>query len=832
MKWLIAMLRESRGSRGRLVFFTVCIAIGVAAVVGVAAMAGTINEGLRAQARDLLAADMVVGSRRPFDPAIEKMILDAGADETTLTREFASMVAPVDEKGHTGKSSLALLKAVRGRFPFYGPMKLEPAGALSDALERGVAVAPELGVEVGSKLRVGTKVFPVVAIVRDEPQQLGFMSMLGPRVFVKAEALEDSGLLGFGSRVRYRLLVRHKTEGLRQLARQVKSEAPGKEYIGVETWRDGQPRFRRAIERVERYMGLVALLSLILGGIGVAQIVRAWIASRTPSIAILRCIGMRPKEILFLFLGQVSLLALVGSVLGAVGGSLMPLAFTDLASDLIRAEVLEGSLFQPWAVARGIVLGLAIALLFSLPPLTAVWRVSPARVLRSEAVPLPTPRWIQVGSFAVLGAGILSTAWVQADSLLIGSIFTGGFFLLAAVLTAGARAVMYWTGHIPRGRLHPYLAQGLTALARPGAGTTGGIVALGLGVTVVASMAIVERDLSSGILTAIPKDAPTAFLVDVQPDQWEGVRGELEKQGATKVESAAIVMGRMRAINGRGVNDIAKERGGRARWVLTREQRMAPLETLPADNKVVEGELWNEPGVWEVSLEQRYAADMGVKIGDTLKIDVQGVPMDFKLTSIRKVEWRSFSLNFFVAVEPGSLEGAPNFRFAAARVPADNEQPLQDSLASQYPNITMIRVRPILEQVVTLLEKLAIGVRALGAFTVFAGLAILAGAISAATLRRRREAALLKTLGATRKGVGALFITEYGLLGGVAGLLGSLGALALAWGFLEGIADLEFGWPWATVPLAAVGAGVLAAACGILASLHALRAPPRESLRA
>jgi putative ABC transport system permease protein len=826
------MLRESRGSRGRLVFFTLCIAIGVAAVVGVAAMAGTIEEGLRSQARDLLAADMVVESRRTLDPGIENMVVDAGALETTQTREFASMVAPVDASGKAGSSSLALIKAVRGRFPFYGPLELEPPGALSDALARGVVVAPELGLLPGDRLRVGSNVMPVVAVVRKEPQQLGFMSMLGPRVFVSADALSESKLLGFGSRVKHRLLVRHPVGGLRDLARKVRNEAPGKEYLSVETWRAGQPRLRRAIERVERYMGLVALLSLILGGIGVAQIVRAWIASRTPSIAILRCIGMRPKEILTLFVGQVAILALIGSTIGAIAGSLLPLAFTELAADLIKAEVIQGSLLQPAAVARGIGLGLAIALLFSLPPLTAVWRVSPAKVLRAEAVPLPTPAWVRFGSVGLLAAGVLATAWVQADSLLLGAVFTVGFFLLAAVLTVGARVMMYGTGRLPRGRMHPYLAQGLSALARPGAGTTGGIVALGLGVTVVASMAIVERELSSGILTAIPNDAPTAFLVDVQPDQWEGVRTELEQQGASKVESAAIVMGRLRAINGRGVAEIAKERGGRARWILTREQRMAPLETLPSDNIVVEGELWSEPGVWEISLETRYARDMGAAVGDMLKIDVQGVPMEFKLTSLRKVEWRSFSLNFFVAVEPGSLKGAPNFRFAAAKVPADKEQALQDRLATNFPNVTMIRVRPILEQVVGLLEKLAIGVRALGAFTVFAGLAILAGAISATTLRRRREAALLKTLGATRRGVGALFVTEFGLLGAVAGALGALGALMLAWGFLEGVADLEFSWPLRTIPFASLAAAVLSAGCGILASLHALRAPPRESLRA
>jgi len=831
VRWLLAMLRESRGSRGRLVFFTVCIAIGVAAVVGVAAMAGAIEEGLRLQARDLLAADLQVRSRRPLDPKIEAMLREAGAVETTRTREFASMVAPVDEGGVAGSSSLALVKAVDGRFPFYGTLELDPPGALDEALRRGAVVAPELGVKPGDRLRVGSNVLDVVALVRSEPQRFGFMSMLGPRVFVGPKALENSGLLGFGSRVSYELLARYPGDDLEKVAERVRENAPGKEHLSVETWRAGQPRVRRAVERVERYLGLVALLSLVLGGIGVAQIVRAWIASRTPAIAILRCLGMRPKEILTLFLGQVGLLALFGSVLGALAGSLLPLAFAGVAAELLRGDFVTGVVFQPAALARGVGLGIAVALLFSLPPLTAVWRVSPAKVLRAEAEPLPAPAWIRNGSFAVLVGGLFAMAWVQSDRLDHAAIFTFGFLALAGLLTAGARLVMRWTGRIPRDRMHPYLAQGLSALARPGAGTTGGIVALGLGVTVVLSMAIVESDLSSGILTAVPKSAPTVFLVDVQPDQWEGVRGELASHGATGVQSAAVVMGRLRAINGRTVDELAAERGGRARWTLTREQRMAPLDAVPESNVVVEGEWWNDPDPREMSMEVEYAERMGVKLGDRLSMDVQGVPMEFKLTSLRKVEWRSFSLNFFVAVEPGSMEGAPRFRFAAARVPAEQEQALQDRLAGEFPNVTVIRVRAILEQVVALLDKLAVGVRALGAFTVLAGLAILAGAISATTLRRRREAALLKTLGATRRGVGALFVTEYGLLGIVAGLLGSVGALMLSWGFLSGIAELEFRWPLFTVPAAALAAGVLSAGCGILASLHALRAPPRESLR-
>lgn len=832
MKWLIAMLKESRGSRGRLLFFTACIAIGVAAVVGVAAMAGTLEDGLRAQSRDLLGADLKVESRRPLDPRIEEMVREGGAVETTFIREFPTTAVPMPKDGEAGSAVRVSLKAVRGVYPYYGEVVLDPPGALQDALEKGAVVAPTLGLKPGDEVRVGALVLPVAALVTQEPQQFGFMAMFaGPRVFVADKALEGSNLLGFGSRLRYQLLARMPGPGAGALVKELRADAPGAEYLRIESWRAGQPRLRRAIVRVERYLGLVALLSLVLGGVGVAQIVRAWIVSRTPSIAVLRCIGMRPKEVLSLFAGQVMLLAFIGSAIGATLGSLLPLTFLDLAGDLIRPEVITGSLFQPGAIVRGLVLGLAIALLFSLPPLTAVWRVSPARVLRNEAEPLPVPRSVGVIAWTALLGGILATATFQASDFELGLAFTLGFGALIGVLMLGARLVMRAAARMPRERLHPYLVQGVAGLARPGAGTTAGIVALGLGVTVIVSMALVERDLSTGLRDAVPDTAPTMFLVDVQPDQKDGVDSVLADGGATAVQSAPIVMARMRAINGVSIADIVEQRGGRARWTLTREQRMSPMAELPESNEIVAGELWNDPDMLELSLEERYARDMGVNLNDTLRLDVQGVPMEFKVTSLRRVEWRSFSLNFFVGVEPGALEGAPNFRIAAARLPAETEQQVQDRLAAEFPNVTMIRIRPILEQVVSLLDKIADGVRVLGAFTVFAGLAILAGAISAATLRRRRETALLKTLGATRRGVGALFIAEYGLLGAVAGLLGSIGALVLAWGFLEGVAELDFGWPLWTVPAAALGAAALTATCGVLASLGALQAPPREALR-
>ena len=281
------------------------------------------------------------------------------------------------------------------------------------------------------------------------------------------------------------------------------------------------------------------------------------------------------------------------------------------------------------------------------------------------------------------------------------------------------------------------------------------------------------------------------------------------------------------------MEDLAREAdaGDRARWVLTREQRITWRESLPADNRIVEGALWSDPARAEASLEAGFARDLEVGVGGTVVFDVQGIPMEFLVTSLRAVEWTSFAINFFVVVEPGSMEGAPAFEIANARLDEGAEQGVQDALAAAHPGVTMIRVRPLVERVVALLKRVAFGIRALGSFTILAGLAIMAGAVSAATLRRPRETALQKTLGVTRRGVAVLLGVEFGLAGFVAGAIGAGGALALCFAFLEGVADLPVSLPWEALPISAAGCAALTALCGLAASTRALMVRPVESLR-
>jgi putative ABC transport system permease protein len=828
------MVRDSRGSRGRMVYFTLCLAVGVAAVVGTAALAAGIRSGFDEQSREILGADLTVDARRPLPDDLDAAVTAEPGVERSDTLETMSMVVV---PGEAPRSRLAQVFAIRGRYPLYGTIATDPPGGLAAHLGPDTAVLePDLlaalDVSVGDTLRVGNLDVRVAAVGEGGPQPGGFSSFLAARLYLTRATFERTGLLGFGSRVRHRALLalpgRPSHEAIDGFVERLEAAVPGAEYLDFDAHHEIR-RGRRWVERTEGYVGLVALLSLVIGGIGVALIVRTWVASRTRPIAVMRCLGVRPSQILLLSLGHIVLLALGGCLFGAAAGCALPHLVRTAAPDLLPVEVVA---VLPWgAVLRGVGLGLGLALAFALPPLTAIWRVSPARVLRADAVPLPPNAAVRVAAGALLLAGVLGAAWVQADEPLHAAWFTGGFALLVGLLFLVALGLIAAARVLPRRRLSPYLVHGVSALARPGAGTAGIVVALGLGAMVMTTVVLVESTLRDALRSQVPEQAPSVFLIDIQENQRAGVQALLEEAGASNVDTVPVVNARIAAIDGTPVSEIDADDTGRSRWSLTREQRLTWRQELTPDNRITAGALWSDPDRQEVSIEERYARRLGVDVGSTLTFDVQGVSVEVRVTSLRSVEWQSFSINFFLVLEPGTLDGAPATWLLSAQVPEDAESALQDRVAAAHPGVSVLRVGAVLEQVMELLGRISIGLRILGLLTVLAGLAILAGAIAATALRRGREVALLKTLGVTRGGIVLLFVTEYGLCGALAGLVGAGGALLLAWTWLVHVADVDVALPFVAVPLTMVAFAVLTSVCGVLASARALAVRPNAVLR-
>ncbi len=866
------MILESRGSRGRLGFFVGCLAVGVAAVVAVAGLSEGLETAVGREARQLLAADLAIEGRQPL-PAEVEALLDStvGAERATL-KEMATVVAATSRDSKDlaiGPSQLVELKSVEGAYPFYGKLVLDPPKdpdtPLSQLLgDDRVLVAPDLlarlDLAVGDRLRIGSAEFGIAGVVLSEPDRIGIALTMGPRVFVSGPGLARADLERFGSRISYRTLIKLdgelSREELSSLAEEIRTWPGVENRYRVQTYAEAQPAVRRALRRVDRFLGLVALLSLLLGGVGVAQTTRAWLTGRMDSMAILRSLGFRPNEVFLIYFGQTVALGLAGSLLGVAGG-VGVLALTPVLTADLLPEGLGIGLWQPLSFLRGIGLGLGTALLFSFAPLAAIRRVPPLRVLRQDVEPIRQSRWARSLTILILIAGVAATATIQAASVLSGLAFTAGLALAAGILALAALGAIALLGGLlgrsstDRLQTAPvWVRHGLAALMRPGAGTVGAVVALGLGVLLLLGIALVQAGLNAQLSTSLGAGSPSVFLIDIQSSQWPGVQEILKEAGAESINSAPVVTARLARIGDQDIDQLVESSENRGRrWALTREQRVTYLEELAPDNKILDrasrspgspgspgsdelsGGLWSDPERWELSVEEGYAEELGLEVGTDLTLDVQGLAIEFTVTSIRSVDWGTFDLNFFFVAEPEALEGAPQYRVATVRLPAGGEQALQDKLAATYQNVTVLRVREVLEKIKTVLDRLALGVRFLGGFTVLAGLVILAGAVSANSIRRSREIALLKTLGMIRREVALMFTLEFGLLGLLAGSVGAAGGVLLSRAVLT--RGMDIAWTFRPLPVVlAIGATVvLAVAAAVLAGSRALSARPLEVLR-
>ena len=865
LRWIA---RDLRGTGGKLVFFLLCLSVGVAAVVGVGSLSASLEAGIRDKARELIAADVRIDVRRSAGelPTGVQEDLEQRAPgirwvEVRETFSLASTVRDLVDGGPglpipgvaaglraVGRSQVIELKAVSPGYPLYGSAEVEPADALRRLVEPGrfAVVGPELlsrlELEVGDPLLVAGRPFEIVGTVRSEPDRLGASLALGPRVLISQQALEEAGLLTEVSRSEHSyLLALPEDVDLAETADWLRQRLPSAEFE-VETYREGRPELRRAIQQVAGFLGLVALLSLLVGGVGVAQTVRAWLATKWDQIAVLKSLGVRPGEVLAMMVAEVGLLALVGSAAGAAIGSVLQQTVPRLWADVIPLELLQP--LQPGPIVLGLSMGLVVALGFSLPALLGVLRVPAARVLRRDSEPARSPRKTRLLFGLLMLLVVFTVATVQARDLHVPATWVGaGFTVLLAlstlVLVGAARLLIHLVARARSerpGRV-PW-RYGTSALARPGAGTMAAVVALGLGILVVLNMVLVEGALTRQLQESLPRDAPSMFLLGIRENQWPALKDTLNQSGADDeaIDSVPVLMTRVEAVDGRAIADLvreADESGDRGRgWAARRQLRVTTLDQVPDDNTILEGAWFQDDDVWEVSFEQEFAENLGVGIGSVLDVQVGETRRALRVTSLREVRWEGFGINFFVVVEPGAFDVDDTFRLATVRLEREREQIVQDQIATGFPGVTVIRVGEALEKVVEVIGQLSWGVRFLGLFTVIAGVVILGGAVAASAAQRGREAALLKALGMTRRQVAVAFAVEYSLLGLVASTVAVLGSLLTSWVAIRWI--LEADWSFDPVPLMiAVVAGVaLAVVAGVSASLGALRRRPIESLRA
>ncbi|MBI5017959.1 MAG: hypothetical protein HZB55_21030 [Deltaproteobacteria bacterium] len=836
--YLRLSLWEARGGWRQLVFFVACLSVGVGALVTVAGLSASLEGALRSDARELLAADLAAEARRVVPAGAEAVVNALAGARRVDTWELPALATTLDRRG---RSLLVAVKAVEGPYPLYGRLTLSPPSPLASLLDdTSAVVAPEvlrrLDLRVGDALALGGKSFAIRATLGAEPDRLELDLTRGPRVLLSAAGLARTGLPPTAARLRHRILVALPTgrnAQVREAAQRLRRLFPESGGVRIETWEDAQPDLRRALRRTLPYLSLLALVSLLVGGVGVSQILRAWLAGRLDSVAVLRCLGLGPSAVVRLYGSQVVALSLVAGLVGAGLGQAVQWA----GARAIRVSLgLSLETWQPWAQAQGIGLGVATALLFGLPALLNLRRIPPLRVLRRQAEPLPLGAGLRLGQGLTVGLGLLAAAWLQSGSIRLGLAFGAGVVAVVGSLALAAAALTRVVGGLSA-RLagSPFwLRHGLRSVARGRADTVATVVGLGLGVLLLTAVFLVQGGLQEQLRTDLPRGAPSAFLFDVRESEWPSLKGFLERQGATRTQSQPVFLARLRSVDGRPVEALAAEVGDdpERRWALVREQRLTVFSQLPPGQELAAGTLWSDSGRPEVSVEQAFAKDLGARLGSLLSFDVGGRRVDLKVTSLRRVEWKAFGLHFFLAAEPGAFPVDPDFRAVETRLRGGGEQEFQDRLAAAFPGVTLLQVRDLLDRVGRALRRVGLGVEFLGAFTALAGLAILGAGAAATAARRGREAALLRALGLPPRLVALTLATEFGLLGLFAGVLGAAGGAVAGWAALS--RGFQLGWRFRAGPLAlaVLACTALTAAVGVGVCLPGLRRSVQDALRA
>lgn len=884
--------RETRAAWRHFLYFFVCIALGVGALVGVALFSANVERAVTREARGLMAGDLEVRLSRPMSEKGETVLqsLTSRGIATIHVSELAGM-AVIADGGRTQQTQIVELKAVEAGYPFYGVLRLEPDRPLPELLYPPApvclalhasrftphepcygAVVQEsllirLGLSVGHRVKVGEAVFTITGILRKEPDRVAGPFNLGPRVMVSREGLAAAELIKPGSRVRERYLLKLPPSMAAQpLLYELRGRLAG-ESARVTIYREAQPQLKQFLDQLTRYLGLIGLTALFVGGIGVATTIQAFLREKLHTIAILKTVGADSGTVVRTYLVQALLLGLIGSLAGAAMGASLQHAMPPLVTGLFGADLMAQleftsalSLSSVLPMLKGIALGVLTTLLFTLWPLLGIREISPSRIFRREVQPSDTatragsPVWTLSGRQGLgtadplrvltalgIAVGLAGLAIWQAGSWRIGLLFIGALAAAVASLTLAALLLVRVLKALP-GPRSLASRHAIGNLHRPGSQAVGVMVSVGIGVMVIVAVSILERSLVNQVGESRPLDSPSFFFIDIQPDQKDAFLRLIHDRTADPMPQATpLVRSRLRAINGQPIQTdearalaSGKHQDKRKNWYLSREYVLTFLQHLPKDNTVIKGDWW-EPGQEFnqplVSIEEDAAHNLGVDVGSSIEFEIQGATVTAEVSSIRKVEWGNFSTNFYMILSPGALEGAPFTYVATVRVPPEQEVPLQQAVVASFPNVTAINIGDVLDSFARILDRLALAIRAIAVFCMLAGAIVMAAALAATRYRRLYESVVLKALGATRGLVARSFAVEYALLGAVAGLIGIVLASALSWAVLHFILDL----PWTLQPrILATGlvlTVILSLLVGFLSTFRILGQRPLTVLR-
>ena len=836
--------RELRASWRRLAFFFVCVAVGVGAIVALRSITQSVGATMMAETRALAAADILIASGQPWSDEVLAVIDKTLAREPELERtssiETATMARPADETKTIAR--VVELRGVQAAFPFYGDVVLQNDVPYRHGLlaGSGALVRPELltqlDVAVGDQIIIGEGSFEIRGVILREPGgQLGAFSF-GPRVLVDYDDLLATGLLGFGTRAERQLLVRVPEGRIEPLVEQL--EEPLRDgFVRVRSYRRTEERIAASMLRAENYLSLVGFVVVILGGIGVWSVTRVFVQQRIRSIAILKCLGATSGQVLSIYVLQVVALGLGGSMLGVAlaGGALaaIPAALAEQAATAAGLGDLSYGLTAS-AVAQGLGVGVVVSLLFALGPLLEMRAIKPLALLRWGMVTTPVRDWVQIVVVAVLAVGLIVLASWQAASWEVGFWVCGGFALVAAVLHLVGRGLVRMIQPLGVGARFAF-RHAVINLARPGNQTRVILLAVGLGSFFIIGIHAVQANLLGAFALEIRDDTPDMFLIDIQQDQVDGVSALLAERVEQSPRILPVLRARVTGVTGQrtaleGAREVRRRGIGREYAVTYRDH-------LEENERVVAGAFW-ELGASdqaEVSVEESIRDRLDLEIGDTIQFDILGREIRATVSSVRTVDWdESRSGGFMFLFRPGALAQAPHSFIAFMQGPPETaaRARLQRDLVAGFPNVSVIDGFEVISTIRRILDYVTLAISSVGGIALLSGVLILVGSVAMTKFQRLYETAIFKTLGATTRTIVLMLTLEYGLLGTLAGLVGSVGALALTWGLTRFV--LEINWnPAPLVNLAGLGLTVLVVGVvGVTASLDMLRKKPLATLRA
>ena len=862
MTFLFRMtVRELRAAWRRMVFFFVCVAIGVGAIVALRSVIQTVRTGMMREARNMMTADVVIGTRRPWTPEVRQRIderLKAAPVRQRL--EAVELSTMVRAAGEGTAARMVELRAIDPGFPFYGRMELEGGVPYSHDLLRGhgAIARPELlaqlGIRVGDQILIGGQPFTIRAVLDREPGRRAGAFSLGSRVFIDRADLASTGLLTFGSRATQQIMLRVDEPGIEPLLADLQRDFRD-QFVNASSYRTTESDISVDMARAENYLSLVGFVIVVLGGIGVWSVTRVFVKQKIRSIAILKCVGATTRQVLTIYVVQVLILGLAGSALGV---SIAGLALRAIPPSMLSSFGGEALSLTMSAVVQGVAVGLLVSLLFSLVPLLEVRRVKPLLLLRggdqqagagapgvgaAAAGWLRKADWVQIATGAVVSAALVAIAAWQAGSFRVGAIVCGGFAGLALLLNGAGALLVRAVQPLARTRLFA-VRHAVLGLRRPGNQTRVILMAVGLGAFFVLGVRALQANLLSQFAVALDRGGPDMFLIDIQQDQVDGVRTFLEQRsegGTSPPRIIPVLRARVTAVKGsevnlEGVQDI------RGRGSLGREYVITYRDHLEANETVIDGRFWSGQGSQpidaselEVSIEKSIHTRFAINVGDLVRFDILGRVVQARVTSVREVAWEDSRAGGFMFVfRPGPLSAAPHSYIAITRAPEDGTArgAFQHDLVTAYPNVSAIDVREVLASVQEVVGNVTLGISVVGGIALFGGVLILIGAVAMTKFQRVYESAILRTLGASTRTLTTMVAGEYTTLGLLAGTIGAAGALVLSWAVCRYVFDID----WRPAPGLLIGGAlataVLVAAIGVLASLDVLRKKPLATLRA